>query len=76
MISDLVEYIAMDDDSTTMNILQWDYDNAIEVGLMPEFPRTKTGRKKPNKGCLPVTHPQWTKLANHNHHMQWFAGQC
>jgi hypothetical protein len=64
----VLEYIVMDDDSTMINILQWDYDKAIKSGLlMMEFPRSTAGRKKPNKGCLPVTYPAWMRLDNHNH---------
>jgi hypothetical protein len=28
------------------------------------------GKKKENKGKLPLTHPPWTKKANHNHRMR------
>jgi hypothetical protein len=69
-----MEYIVMDDDSTMMNILQWDYDKTITAGQMLVFPRTTGGRKKPNKGGLPTMHPPWTRLANHNHQLRCLAG--
>jgi hypothetical protein len=71
-----MEYIFMDDNSSSQNILRWDYEEAIKAGKLTEFARTAGGKRKNNKGKLPLSHPPWTKLADHNHHMQCLAAQC
>jgi hypothetical protein len=38
--------------------------------------RTKSGVRKANKGKLPLSHPQWQKLADHNHRMHCLAGMA
>jgi hypothetical protein len=39
----VMEYIVMDDDSSSENILQWDYYAAIKEELMHAYPRTAGG---------------------------------
>jgi hypothetical protein len=34
----VMEFIVMDNDSSSKNILQWDYNKAVRAGLMMSFP--------------------------------------
>jgi hypothetical protein len=73
----VMEHIMMDNDSLSgANILQWDTDAAIVEGKLLLWPRMPAGKKKGNKGELLLSHPQWKKLANHNHHMRCLARRC
>jgi hypothetical protein len=57
----------MDDDSTTQNILSWNFEEALTARLTNEIPKTTGGNKKSDKVKLPISHPKITRLANHNH---------
>jgi hypothetical protein len=70
----VLEIVVMDDDSSSENILQWDYVEAMKTGQLTSIPKTKSGAKKANTGQLPLTHPQWQKLADHNHRLRCLAG--
>jgi hypothetical protein len=48
--------IVMDDDSSTENILYWNFAEALTAELIYEIPKTKGGNKKEDKGTLP-NHP-------------------
>jgi hypothetical protein len=71
----VLDIIIMDDDSSSANILQWDYEEAIKEGQLLTAPRTASGRKKESKGKLPLSHPEWTHLADHNHHLCCLASK-
>jgi hypothetical protein len=64
----------MDDDSSSQNIFQWDFGEVMKTDQLLTIPK-KSGGKKANKGKLPLSHPQWQKLADHNHWMRCLARQ-
>jgi hypothetical protein len=70
------EIIVMDDDSSTENILTWNFEEAIKEGMMTKAPLTAKGNKKSDNGQLPTTHPKITRLADHNHRCRCWAGKC
>ena len=51
------EIIMMDDDSSTENILKWNFANALEARLIDVIPTTACGGKKVDSGQLPLSHP-------------------
>jgi hypothetical protein len=57
----------MDDDSSSKNIIRWNSDAALKAKLIDVYPRTPKGAKKKSTGQLPISHPAWEKLADHNH---------
>jgi hypothetical protein len=61
------EIIVMDDDSSTENILKWNFAEALDAQLIDEIPKTACGGKKKDNGQLPLTHPPIIRLADHNH---------
>ncbi len=69
------EIAVMDDDSTTENILKWNFQEAYEAGLIDNIPTTKSGGKKVDNGKLPLTHPAILRLADHNHRNRCMAGK-
>jgi hypothetical protein len=66
----ILDTIVMDDDSSSANILQWDYEAAIKKGMLTKAPQTPAGRKKENVGRLPLEHPPWTHRADINHRLR------
>jgi hypothetical protein len=72
----VLEIIVMDDDSSSENILQWEIKAAMHEELLTTWPLTAAGKKRSNKGKLPLSHPPWTKLSDHNHRMRCLAGKC
>jgi hypothetical protein len=66
----------MDGDSSTKNILSWNFQEAITEGLMTEAPETVKGNKKADKGQLPTSHPKIKRLAGHNHCNRCWADKC
>jgi hypothetical protein len=72
----VMHVIVMDDDSSSENILQWEIKSAMEKELLTTWPLTPSGARRSNKGKLPLSHPPWTKLADHNHRMRCLAGKC
>ena len=42
----VLDVIMMDNDSSSQNILQWDYDKAILHGMMTKYPQMESGQKK------------------------------
>jgi hypothetical protein len=72
----VMDIIVMDDDSSSQNILQWEIKEALAKKLYKKWPVTESGARKANTGKLPLTHPPWTKLADHNHRMRCLAGKC
>jgi hypothetical protein len=69
------EIIVMDDDSSTENILKWNFVEAFEADMIPSIPKTPAGNKKVDNGKLPLTHPPILRLANHNHRNRCMAGK-
>jgi hypothetical protein len=69
------EIIVMDDDSSTENILKWNFVDALEAKLIPSIPTTPAGNKKVDNGQLPLTHPPILRLADHNHRNRCMAGK-
>jgi hypothetical protein len=61
------KFVVMDNNSLSKNILGRNLDTALAARLIDEYPRTKGGGKQKSTGQIPVTHPLWKKLANHNH---------
>jgi hypothetical protein len=70
------EIMVMDDDSSTQNLLRWNFAEAIDKQMMTEVPLTKGGNKREDKGQLPLSHPEITRLADHNHRNRCMAGKC
>jgi hypothetical protein len=68
------EYVS-DDDSSCRKILTHSFWDLIFEGWLTEalWPRTKSGRKKPNSGLLPVDHPQIVFLVDKGHRVRSFA---
>jgi hypothetical protein len=71
----LYEIIVMDDDSSTENILKWNYVDAFDAKLIDMIPTTPAGNKKVDNGKLPLTHPPILRLADHNHRNRCMAGK-
>jgi hypothetical protein len=71
----IYEIIVMDDDSSTENILKWNFADALEAELISEIPLTAGGNKKTDKGQLPLTHPPIKRLADINHRNRCMAGK-
>ena len=69
------EVIVMDDDSSTENILKWNFQAALDEGLITSIPLTAGGSKKVDNGQLPITHPVIKRLADHNHRNRCMAGK-
>jgi hypothetical protein len=69
------EIIVMDDDSSTENILKWNFKEAFDKELIASIPKTPSGGKKVDNGKLPLTHPPITRLADHNHRNRCMAGK-
>jgi hypothetical protein len=69
------EIIVMDDDSSTENILKWNFVEAFEADMIPSIPKTPAGNKKVDNGKLPLTHPPILRLADHNHRNRCMAGK-
>ena len=65
----------MDDDSSTENILKWNFQEALDNQLIDKLPTTAIGGKKVDKGQLPLTHPPITRLADINHRNRCMAGK-
>jgi hypothetical protein len=57
----------MDDDSSTENLLRWNFAEAIDKDLLNAVPLTKGGYERKDKGQLPLSHPEIKRLADHNH---------
>jgi hypothetical protein len=68
------EYVS-DDDSSCRKILTHSFWDLIFAGRLTEalWPRSKSGRKKPNTGLLPVEHPNIVFLADKGHRVRSFA---
>ena len=46
------------------------------IGLLTAYPKTPGGKPKVSRGDLPLSHPPWVKLADHNHRMRCLANKC
>jgi hypothetical protein len=68
------EYVS-DDNSSCPGLLTNSFWDLIFEGRLTEalWTRTKSGRKKPNSGLLPVDHPQTVFLADKGHVVRSFA---
>jgi hypothetical protein len=68
------EYVS-DNDSSCHKILTHSFWDLILEGQLTEalWPRTKSGRKKPNSGLLPVDHPTIVFLADKGHRVRSFG---
>ena len=70
------EIIVMDDNSSTENILKWNFAEALEARLIDAIPTTTCGGKKVDNGQLPLSHPPILHLTDHNHQNRCMAGKC
>jgi hypothetical protein len=43
---------------------------------MTSYPQTAGGNDKVSRGDLPLSHPQWIKLADHNHRLRCLSNKC
>jgi hypothetical protein len=68
------EYV-MDDDASTKTILKHAYKTLVDAGLfdMGDWPRNKNGKKKEDRGELPVLHPTIAFIADCNHRVRTYA---
>jgi hypothetical protein len=71
----IYEFVVMDDDSSSENIMRWNSKAALDAGLITCLPTTPAGNEKKSTGQLPLTHPEWTKLADPNHRMRCQVGK-
>jgi hypothetical protein len=65
--------IMMDDDSSTENILKWNFQEALNKQMITKLPTTPAGNKKVDNGKLPMTHSPILQLADHNHRNRCMA---
>jgi hypothetical protein len=67
--------VVMDDDSSTENILKWNFEEAYKLDMIPEIPKIPAGNKRVNNGQLPLTNPPILRLADPNHRNRCMAGK-
>ncbi len=65
----------MDDDASTKTILKHAYQTLLDAGLfdMVDWPRSKNGKKKMDRGELPALHPIIAFIANCNHRVRTYS---
>ena len=70
-----VRRYVMDDDATTKSKLRHSYKDLIASGRMDkeDWPKCSNGRKKPDKGELPIDHPVIDVVKDKNHRKRCFA---
>jgi hypothetical protein len=69
------EIIVMDNDSSTENILKWNFVEVLANKMIDEIPKTDKRYKKVDNGQLPLTHPAILRLADHNHRNRCMAAK-